>query len=39
VAALLAVRPLSNGGLKRVSRVLAAEGIKDMWPTRIFLKL
>jgi hypothetical protein len=37
VAALLAVRPLSDGELKRVSRVLAAEGIKDMRPTRIFL--
>src|ERR1700732_5034790 len=37
VAALLAVRPLSDGELKRVSRVLVAEGIKDMRPTRIFL--
>jgi hypothetical protein len=37
VTALLAVRPLSDGELKRASRVLAAEGIKDMRPTHIFL--
>jgi hypothetical protein len=37
VIALLAVRPLSDGELKRVSRALAAEGIEDMRPTRIFL--
>jgi hypothetical protein len=37
VTALLAVRPLSDGELKRVTRVLAAEGIEDMRPTRIFL--
>ena len=37
VTALLALRPLSAGELKRVSRALAAEGLEDMWPTRIFL--
>jgi hypothetical protein len=37
VTALLALRPLSDGELKRVSRVLAAEGLGDMWPTRIVL--
>lgn len=37
VIGLLAVRPLSDGELKRVCRVLAAEGIKDMRPTHIFL--
>lgn len=37
VTALLALRPLSAGELKRVSRALAAEGLEDMRPTRIFL--
>jgi hypothetical protein len=37
VTALLALRPLSEGELKRVSRALAAEGLEDMRPTRIFL--
>ena len=37
VTALLALRPLSDGELKRVSRVLAAEGLGDVWPTRIVL--
>jgi hypothetical protein len=37
VTALLALRPLSNGELKRVSRALAAEGVEDMRPTRIVL--
>jgi hypothetical protein len=37
VTALLALRPLSAGELKRVSRALAAEGLADMRPTRIVL--
>jgi hypothetical protein len=37
VTALLALRPLSAGELKRVSRALAAEGLEDMRATRIFL--
>lgn len=37
VTALLALRPLSDGELKRVSRALAAEGFEDMLPTRIVL--
>jgi hypothetical protein len=37
VTALLALRPLSEGELKRVSRVLAAEGLGDVRPTRIAL--
>jgi hypothetical protein len=37
VTALLALRPLSAGELKRVSRALAAEGLEDMRPTRIVL--
>lgn len=37
VTALLALRPLSDGELKRVSRVLAAEGLGEMRPTRIVL--
>jgi hypothetical protein len=37
VTALLALRPLSDRELKRVSRVLAAEGLGDMRPTRIVL--
>jgi hypothetical protein len=37
VTALLALRPLSDGELQRVSRALAAEGLADMRPTRIFL--
>ncbi len=37
VTALLALRPFSEGELKRVSRVLAAEGLGDMRPTRITL--
>jgi hypothetical protein len=37
VTALLALRPLSDGELKRVSRALAAEGFEDMRPTQIVL--
>jgi hypothetical protein len=37
LTALLALRPLSAGELKRVSRALAAEGLEDMRPTRIVL--
>src|ERR1700722_20178760 len=37
MTALLALRPLSAGELKRVSRALAAEGFADMRPTRIVL--
>lgn len=37
VTALLARRPLSVSELKRVSRALAAEGIKDLQPTRMLL--
>jgi hypothetical protein len=37
VTALLALRPLSAGELKRVSRALAAEGLAEMRPTRIVL--
>ena len=37
VTALLALRPLSDGELKRVSRALAAEGLEDMRPTRVVL--
>jgi hypothetical protein len=37
LTALLALRPLSAGELKRVSRALAAEGLADMRPTRIVL--
>lgn len=37
VTALLTLRPLSEGELKRISRALAAEGLEDMRPTRIFL--
>lgn len=37
VTALLALRPFSDGELKRVSRALAAEGFEDMLPTRIVL--
>jgi hypothetical protein len=37
MTALLALRPMSAGDLKRVSRALAAEGLEDMRPTRIVL--
>jgi hypothetical protein len=37
MTALLALRPMSAGELKRVSRALAAEGLEDMRPTRIVL--
>ena len=37
MTALLALRPMSAGELKRVSRALAAEGLEDMRPTRIIL--
>jgi hypothetical protein len=37
VTALLALRPLSDGELQRISRALAAEGLADMRPTRIVL--
>ncbi len=37
VTALLSVRPLSDGEMKRITRVLAAEGIEVMRPTRIVL--
>jgi hypothetical protein len=37
VTALVSLRRLSDGELKRVSRVLAAEGLGDVWPTRIIL--
>jgi len=37
VTALLTVRPLSDGEMKRITRVLAAEGIEVMRPTRIVL--
>ena len=37
VTALLALRPLSDGELKRASMVLAAEGLGDIRPTRIVL--
>ncbi len=37
MTALLVLRPLSESELKRVSRVLAAEGLGEMRPTRITL--
>jgi hypothetical protein len=37
VTVLLALRPLSDSDLQRASRVLAAEGLGDMRPTRIVL--
>ena len=37
VTALLAQRRLSDGELRRIARVLAAEGLEDMQPTRIVL--
>ena len=37
VTALLSLRAFSDSEIKRVSRALAAEGLEDMRPTRIFL--